>query len=173
MHKSILMYTDIDKCPKVNYITYGSFKDHAFFQVLHIKYICSQYRLRHLITRISCRFFQLFDNVTKCRFTNAKLFCQFFVILNLSGNTTQFANSDIFWFVSQFFQNLLRSFIAFRMNTCRIQRILSACDTCKTCTLFKCFRSEFCNFEKLTTTFKSSVLFPISHDVLRNHFTDT
>ena len=42
-----------------------------------------------------------------------------------------------------------------------------------TCTLFKCFRSEFCNFEKLTTTFKSSVLFPISHDVLRNHFTDT
>ena len=75
--QSILMYTDIDKCPKINYITYGSFKDHAFFQVLHIKYICSQYRLRHLITRISCRFFQLFDNITKCRFTNAKLFCQF------------------------------------------------------------------------------------------------
>ena len=83
MHQSILMNTDIHKCPEINDITDSSLKDHTFFEVFHIKYICTKYRFRHLITWISCRFFQFFYNIAKCRLTDSQLFCKLLIVLNL------------------------------------------------------------------------------------------
>ena len=172
MHQSILMNTDIHKCPEINDITDSSLKDHTFFEVFHIKYICTKYRFRHLITWISCRFFQFFYNIAKCRLTNSQLFRQLLIILDLFGNTTQLTAGNIFRCVAKLFKNFLCCIIAFRMHTCRIKRILASGDTRKTCTLLKRFRSEFRYFEKLTTAFKSAVFFTVCNNIFRDHFTD-
>ena len=172
MHQSILMNPDIHKCPEINDITDSSLQDHALFEIFHIKYICAEYRFRHLITWISCRFFQFFYNIAKCRLTNSQLFRQLLIILDLFGNTTQFTTRNIFRCVAKLFKNFLCCLIAFRMHTCRIKRIPASGDTRKTCTLLKRFRSEFRYFEKLTTAFKSAVFFTVCNDILSNHFTD-
>jgi len=83
MHQSILMHPDIYESSKVNHVSHCTLKDHAFFQVLHVKHIRSQNRLRHLISRIPCRFFQFFDDVTKCRFSYAELLGKLLIILDL------------------------------------------------------------------------------------------
>ena len=172
MHQSILMNTDIHKCPEINDITDSSLKDHTFFEVFHIKYICTEYRFRHFISWITSWFFQFFYDITKSDLSNSQFLCQFFVIFDLSGNSGKFASCNILWFITQFFQKFFCRFIAFRMYTGCIQRIFATGDTSKTCTLFKGFRSQFGNFQKLTTAFKSSVFFSVSYDVLCNSLAD-
>ena len=83
MHQSILMHSDIYESSKINHISHCTLKDHTLFQILHIKYIRPQNRFRHLISWVSCRFFQLFNDVTKCRLSYAKLLCELLVIFDL------------------------------------------------------------------------------------------
>ena len=56
------------------------------------------------------------------------------------------------------------------MNTGRIERLFSAVDAQKTCTLFKGFGSEFRYFFECRTTGKLSVFFSVGHDVFGNRF---
>ena len=77
MYKSVLMYSDIHKCAKINNVSDGSLEDHSLGKVFHLEYIAPQDRFRHLITRISGGFFKLLDNVCESEDSCSQLFSKF------------------------------------------------------------------------------------------------
>ena len=72
---------------------------------------------------------------------DSQFFCQFLIIFDIDGSRS--VTEVLFFRKSLFGKEFFHCFVAFRMYTGRIQRILSALDTHETGTLFKGFRSQF------------------------------
>ena len=141
VHQTVLMYTDIYKCTEINNITDSSLQHHSFFQIFHFKNVWTKDRFRHVITRVTGRFLQFFHNITKCNLTDSQFCCHLLIVFYLQGKSKEISCHNIIWLISKFWKKCRCCFIALRMYTCCIQRILSTGNTHETCTLFKCLRS--------------------------------
>ena len=82
VNKSVLMHADIDECTEVNDVAHGSLQDHADLQVLHIENIGAQDRARHLVTRVTARLLQLFDDIAQRNLADTDLLCHLLVIFD-------------------------------------------------------------------------------------------
>ena len=122
MNKSVLMNSDINESSEIDYVADSSFQDHTLFQILDIQYVCAENRLRHLITRISCRFLQLFYNIPKSNLSNFQFICSLLVIPDLSGKSGKLASCNILSGISQFLKKPGSRLIALRVNACRVER---------------------------------------------------
>ena len=167
------MHSNIDKYTKVNDISHGSFQNHSFLQILHIKDIRPENWFRHLISWITRRFFQLFDNIPKGDLSYSKFFSELFVIFDGKRQTCKFAACNIFRLEALLFKKLSCRLVRLRMYTGSVKWIGSALDPHKPGTLLKCFWSKFWYFEKFFSVCKLTVLFSVSYDIFGNCFADT
>ena len=173
MNKSVLMNSDINESSEIDYVADSSFQDHTLFQILDIQYVCAENRLRHLITRISCRFLQLFYNIPKSNLSNFQFICSLLVIPDLSGKSGKLASCNILSGISQFLKKPGSRLIALRVNACRVKRIGAACNTHETSALLECFRSKLRNLQKIFSACETAILLTVNYNVLRNSLGNT
>ena len=173
MDKTVLMNADIHKCAEIDHIPHGSFEDHAFFQIFHIQHVGAEHRLRHFIPGVSGRFLQLLHNIPESDLTDPQFLRRLLIVPDLAGNPGKFPLRHILRRISQLLQKSGSRIVCLRMYTGGVQRVLSPGDPHKARALLERLWSQLRHLEKITAAFKSAVLFPVNHDILRDHLADS
>ena len=137
---SRMMNPNIDKDTEINYISSPFLlKSFPSLNSSISKTSVLKIGFRHLVTRITSRFFQIlliisFKVISPTFNSCASFFSSFIVLESVRASLHNMLKRK-----SLFFQKFFRYFIRLGMYACTVQRIFSACYSHKSRTLFKCF----------------------------------
>ncbi|MNE76185.1 hypothetical protein D3C80_1724090 [compost metagenome] len=83
MHQTVVFYTDIDECSKIDYISHSSLQFHTWNQILNLEYVRPENRQRQFFPWITPWSLQTVQYISKCRHSDTELGSKHF---RLEGN---------------------------------------------------------------------------------------